>query len=177
MESLLKNLLETDDKTISCNEKFEIRKIEIMNNMDSIKLDLRQNDLIYQGIVLIKELIFPIPKKEEVLFMKKMYLKYNNQLYKLNLFMEGEIDKESKLPEFIGTKKILSFESNDIVKTISDLTQISFHYNSTLFRIINILDNGTANIKSILYYNNYSKDLKQKQIKEYKLNNFLRNNK
>ena len=177
MESLLKNLLETDDKTISCNEKFEIRKIEIMNNMDSIKLDLRQNDLIYQGIVLIKELIFPIPKKEEVLFMKKMYLKYNNQLYKLNLFMEGEIDKESKLPEFIGTKKILSFESNDIVKTISDLTQISFHYNSTLFRIINILDNVTANIKSILYYNNYSKDLKQKQIKEYKLNNFLRNNK
>ena len=53
-----------------------------------------------------------------------------------------------------------------IYKTLSELTGINLHdINSTIFRIINIIDNKSANIQSIYNSNNYIINLNNKQIK------------
>ena len=173
MEELLKKLLETEDKIISCQEKFVIKKIELMNDLDLIKLNLQQKNLIYEDLVLIKGTIFPIPQKDNILSVTKMYLEFNNY-YQLNLFVEGKIDKESESPVLEGNTKNVSFEYKVIYKTISELTNISlYEINSTIFRIINILDNGVVNIKSISDYKDYTIDLNKEQIDKYKKDDFL----
>ena len=128
---------------------------------------------MYEGLVLIKGLIFPIPKKDEILLVEKMYLKHNQE-YELKLFIEGKIDKDSESPSLEGNIKNYSFEYEVIYKTISELTNIPLYkINSTIFRIINFLDVKTINIKSISDSNNYVLELKQKQINEYKPGDFL----
>ena len=79
MEALLNHLLQTEDKIIAVNERFIVKNIEMKNEFDLIQLDLQQNDILYQGLVMIKGTTFPIPKKADILLLEKMYLKYNEK--------------------------------------------------------------------------------------------------
>ena len=141
--------------------------------MDLIKLTLEQKNYIYDGLVLIKGLIYPIPKKDDILSVEKIYLKHTQE-FELKLYIEGKVIEESQYSSIEGKKKIYSFEDDMIYKTLSELTGINLYdINSTIFRIINIIDNKSANIQSIYNSNNYIINLNNKQIKEFKLNDFL----
>ena len=49
METLLNQLLQNEEKSITTNERFIVKNIEMMNEIDLIQLDLQQNDKLYQG--------------------------------------------------------------------------------------------------------------------------------
>ena len=172
MEELLKDLIEKEDKCISCNEKFIIRNIELVNKLDQIRLDLQQNNTIYKDVAMIKGLTFPIPKVLQVILVKKIFLKYNEE-FELNLFIEGNIDKDEEKPKLLEDTKHFSFESKEIYKTISLLAKIDLpKINSMIFIIIEILD-MKVNIKSISDSNIYEIELKPSQISNFKSNDFL----
>ena len=135
MEIILKELLEKDDKIISCYEKFLINEIKLVDDLDQIILDLQQNNSIYENVIMTKGLIFPIPKVNQIISVKKISLKYDQE-FKLKLFIEGNIDKNSEKPKIMEVKKNFSFNSQNILKTISELTNIPIPViNSTIFKI------------------------------------------
>ena len=94
MEKLINNLLNSKEKSIAINEKFVVKKIEMRNDIDLIILDLQQNNELYEGIVMIKGLTFPLPNINDIILAKKMYLKYSKE-FQLKLHIEGKIILES----------------------------------------------------------------------------------
>lgn len=173
MEIILKELLEKDDKIISCDEKFLINEIKLVDDLDQIILDLQQKNLIYENVIMTKGFIFPIPKVNQIISVKKISLKYDQE-FELKLFIEGNIDKNSGKPKIMEVKKNFSFNSQNILKTISELTNIPIPViNSTIFKIERILDDRTANIFSILDSNIYSIELKGNQLDKYNSNDFI----
>ena len=135
MEQLLRELIEKKVKSIECNEKFIVTDIKLIDELDQIILKLRQNDTIYEGLVLIKGTIFPIPKVNTILSINRIYIKYDEE-FLLKIFIEGKIDGNSSISELDKSTKIYSF-GNNIIKTISQLTKINvLGNNSNIFRII-----------------------------------------
>ena len=51
--------------------------MEIKNDLDLIELNLSKDGIEYQGIVMIKGLLYPIPKIGDKITINKIYLKYN----------------------------------------------------------------------------------------------------
>ena len=138
MEELLKKLVETEDKVISCDEKFIIKKIQLLNDLDLIKLNLQQKSIVFESFFLQKGTIFPIPKLNEILSVKKMYLNYIN--YEIKLIIEAKIDNESQYA--ISEENFtFSFEYKDIYKTLSNFTNIPIFENSSSYFPVNIHSN------------------------------------
>ena len=173
MENLLKKLLDSEDKIISCDEEFGIRRTKLIDDMDLIMVELQRNNSIYKDIFLVKGLTFPIPKIGEIFKVKKLYLKHNRE-YKLNLFIEGQTIPSSAYTEKDGFIENFSFEDKQIIQTISKLTKENFKETySQLFIIDNILNNEKVVVKSISNANKYILLTKKKQTKKFKTNDFL----
>ena len=114
MEKLLKKLLESGDKIIQCKEKFLVKHVKLLNDLDLIVLDLMQNNILYKGISMIKGNIFTIPKENQIIFAEKMFFKINPE-FQLQLFIEGKIDEKMKKAEKVIKmllKKIIVFLLN-----------------------------------------------------------------
>ena len=156
MEELLNILLEKEDKSIIVNEKFIVKKIEMKNEIDLIILDLQKNNNLYQGLVMEKGKIFPIPKLDDVLSVEKMYLKYDGE-FQLKLFLEGKIlkNKQLDLKEIIINK----YDYSEIFKIIvSKRGKNISNINSSIFMIINI-NNNKIGVKALNNSRNYYIDL------------------
>ena len=123
MKNLLKKLLETEDKSIQCNQKFIVESIKFSNELDQIILNLLQNDEKYEGIIMIKGTTFPLPNIFSILSVNKIYLKHDQE-FKLKLFVEGKFDNIATISELVKPIKFYSFESN-MIKTTSELTEIN----------------------------------------------------
>ena len=117
MEKIIIDLLEKEDKSILCEEKFFINEIELIDNLDQIKLELQQNNTVYKDIIMVKGLTFPIPKKDQILLVEKIYLKYDKE-FELKLFIEGKIEKDIKRREPKELTKQFSFDYKNIFYTI-----------------------------------------------------------
>ena len=177
MEKLLKQLLETEDKIIECKEVFLVKNVKLLNDLDLIVLDLMQNNILYKDLSMIKGNIFPIPKENQIIFVEKMFFKVNPE-FKLQLFIEGKIDEESgksKQDQNNEEKNnSFSFEFNEIYRTISKLTGEKLPEKGIMiFRILKISQEDIADIISISNCDTYKLQLKKKQAKNYKPNDFL----
>ena len=175
MEKLLKKLLESGDKIIQCKEKFLVKHVKLLNDLDLIVLDLMQNNILYKGISMIKGNIFTIPKENQIIFAEKMFFKINLE-FQLQLFIEGKIDEKSGKSEqnVVENNNSFSFEFNEIYKTISTLTGEKLPEKSIMIsRIIKISQEDLADIISISNCETYKLQLNKQQIKNYKPNDFL----
>lgn len=177
MENLLKKLLETEGKIIECKEKFLVKDVKLLNDLDLIVLDLMQNNILYKDISMIKGNIFPIPKENQIIFAEKMFFKINPE-FKLQLFIEGKIDEKSEKSKQeqnnVEKNNSFSFEFNEIYKTISTLTGEKLPEKGIMIsRIIQISQEGIADIISISNCETYKLQLKKQQAKNYKPNDFL----
>lgn len=186
MENRLKELLEKEDKEIFCEETFVVKHVELINDLDLIKLNLQQNNSVYKGLVMIKGNTFPIPKINQILSVKKIFLKINGE-FQLQLFIDGKIDEQKKhdkdgkankennrYKNNIEEEHCFSFDYENIFKTISKLTNIPLPENRVMiFRILNISEKGLANIKSISDSNIYILELKEHQVINYTNNDFI----
>ena len=170
MKNLLKKLLETEDKSIQCDQKFIVVDIKFSNDLEQIILDLIQNDENYKDVVMIKGTTFPLPYIYSILLVNRIYLKYDSE-FKLKLFVEGKFEGIAKISDLVKPTKFYSFDNN-IIKTISELTEIIMpEINSNVFRIINLEDKIT--VKSIFDSKVYWVEMKQSQKNNFKLNDFL----
>ena len=177
MENLLKKLLETEGKIIECKEKFLVKDVKLLNDLDLIVLDLMQNNILYKDISMIKGNIFPIPKENQIIFTEKMFFKINPE-FKLQLFIEGKIDEKSEKSKQdqnnVEKNNSFSFEFNEIYKTISTLTGEKLPEKGIMIsRIIQISQEGIADIISIPNCETYKLQIKKQQAKNYKPNDFL----
>ena len=175
MEKLLKKLLESGDKIIQCKEKFLVKHVKLLNDLDLIVLDLMQNNILYKGISMIKGNIFTIPKENQIIFAEKMFFKINPE-FQLQLFIEGKIDEKSGKSDqnVVEKNNSFSFEFNEIYKTISTLTDEKLPEKSIMIsRIIKISQEDLADIISISNCETYKLQLNKQQTKNYKPNDFL----
>ena len=168
METLLNQLLQNEEKSITTNERFIVKNIEMMNEIDLIQLDLQQNDKLYQGLVMIKGSIFPIPKIYDVLLVEKIYLKYSED-FELKLYIEGKIVKEKLIT--LEATKTYSFENSNIFNIIPEFKEIK-SINSSIFRIINKNESKMI-IKCLSDSNNFQLRVKTKKLIALKENDFL----
>ena len=173
MERLLRELLAKKEKSIECNEKFIVTAIKFISELDQIILNLRQNDTIYEGLVMIKGTIFPIPKLFSVLSINRIYLKYDEEFI-LKIFIEGEIDSNTRISELDNSTTINSYSfGNNIIKTISILTKINvLGNNSNVFKVIKLEENKII-IKSILESKASNIEIMQSQNNNFNLNDFI----
>ena len=168
MSELLNTLLENEDKHkhITINEKFIVKKIEINNEIDLIILDLQKDNNLYQGLVMEKGYTFPIPKKNDVLFLEKMYLKYNEE-FQLKLYIEGKNLKEEQT--LIQDIKMKVYDCSHIFNTLANINKKTISkINSSIFIIMNIINNKIT-VKSLNDSKIYHIELKNsyKKIGEF----------
>lgn len=173
MQKILKELLEKEDKSITCAEKFLVTDIKFDNEKDWIILELQQKHTTYKDIVMIKGNTFPIPKVNRILFVNKIFLKYSQE-FNLKLFIEGNFDEKSEKQKLVESKKDYSFDHSSIYQTISELAEIDIpKINSNIFRIISAFEDNKLTIKSILDSKIYSVEIKHNQNNNFKSNEFL----
>ena len=90
MKEQLIKVIESPNKTQEIQEKFLIECFELNDDLDLIKLTLIKNNSEYKGFMMEKGLTFPIPKKDDIILAKKIYLKYNH-LFQFQLYIEGNV--------------------------------------------------------------------------------------
>ena len=78
------------DKKIKTNFNARVLNTNFINDLDFIELDIEENNCIFKNITLIKGEIFPLPKKDDILNVKQLYLNYDKYLT-LRLFINAEI--------------------------------------------------------------------------------------
>lgn len=177
MDKIITNLLQKYTKTMKINEKFLVKRIELRNELDQIRLDLQQKNIEYKGLVMDKGDTFPIPMLNDILSVEKIYFKYSQQ-FQYKLYIKGKVDNENEKPKFDNEIiKYYSFEYSDIFDTLSTFTKtIVFKNNSSIFRIMDIYlmnDNYKAKIKDISNSKVYQLNLNREQFGIFKIDDFL----
>ena len=172
METALIQLLNVPNKTTKLNEKYIINKIELLNELDLIKVDLIKDDKEYKGLVMIKGEVFPIPKENDSLFVECISLKYNPQ-FQLKLYIKGKIDLSNEKTDNEIVKTSYSFEYSDIFQTLSKLSEINLDkINSDIF-IYEKDEKNLVNLKCLSDSKIYQLKLNDDQIEQIKINHFL----
>ena len=139
MEELFNSLLEKEDKIIIVNEKLIVKKIEMKNEIDLIILDLQKNNNLYQGLAMEKGYIYPIPKLNDVLSIRKIYLKYDGQ-FQLKLFLEGIILKDEQI--YLKENIMNVYNYSKIFKILASIAKKNIStIDSSIFIISNIIGN------------------------------------
>ena len=167
MEKLINILLNSKEKSIAINEKFVVKKIEMRNDIDLIILDLQQNSELYEGIVMIKGLTFPLPNINDIILAKKMYLKYSKE-FQLKLHIEGEIILESYISS--KPKKKISFAYINMFNTLSGISKVTLPKINSMIFMVEEIEKNIAHIKSISNSEIYYLQLKNQK---FKLKNFI----
>ena len=176
MEEIIIKLLGKPDKSIDIKEIFLVKRIELRDKLDQIRLDLQHKDKEYKGLVMEKGDTFPIPKINDIMSIEKIYLKYSQE-FQLKLYIKGKIDLENEKPEFDKVNKIYSFEYLYIFKTLSELSKTTVSsINSSIFKIVDMNytnGNNKPKIKDISNSKIYEIKLNKEQIKSFKQVDFL----
>ena len=175
MEKLINTLLEKENRSMEIKQEYIVKKLDKTTkiDIDIMILDLQQDDKLYKGVAMIKGLTFPIPEENDIILVKKIYLKYSQE-FQLKLFIEGEIFGFKIRPKDIkDIKDTYSFEYINIFQTLSSISNISVTPSySTIFKIIDINKNEVA-LKSISDLKLYHLKLEENRTKILKSDEFL----
>ena len=165
MEKIILLLLEQPDKSLSIQERFLVKNVELRDELDQIRLDLQQDNKEYKGLVMEKGHTFPIPLKNDILFVDTIYLKYSQE-FQFKLYIKGKIDEKDKTFENKKVTEEYSFEYKYIFDTLSKISKVKniFKDKSSIFKIVNIIYsiNCVAHLKDLsdskIYYLNIDKN-------------------
>ena len=148
MKEILNELLGSPNKSIEIKVKFFVEYVELIDDLDLIKLNLIKDNNIYKGIVMEKGLTFPIPKKDDIILAKKIYLKYNQQ-FQFQIYIEGNVTKEEDVINIQNVTKDFSFEENNIFNTLSEFKNIKLKNASSTIFIVEGKLGDYAEVKSL----------------------------
>ena len=172
MKDTLIKLLARPEKSIEIKDLFLVENITLKDDLDLIELNLLKNKDEYQGIVMIKGDTFPVPIKGDIIFVKKIYLKYN-QVFDFKLYIEGNVVKENIEFKVEEIQNIFSFGPNDIFDTLSKISEINLeNIYSTIFIIERRLGN-ILTVKSLSDSKEYSLEVGSHYNDKLKPTSFL----
>ena len=172
MKEILNKLLESSNKSIEIKDKFFVEYVELVNDLDLIKLNLIKDNNEYKGIVMEKGLTFPIPKKDDIILAKKIYLKYN-QLFQFQLYLDGNVINEKDEIKKNNIQKTFSFDENNIFNTLSEFKNIKLkNIFSTIFIIERRIGNY-AEVKSLSDSKKYSLEYDLEHYNKLETKSFL----
>ena len=170
MKDLLIQLLATPDKILEANGIFLVENVELKNDLDLIELNLSKDGIEYQGIVMIKGLLYPLPKIGDIISISKIYLKYN-QIFEFKVYIEGKVIQGNKI-KIEKSKDIFSFTNDDIFNTLSKILSIKSIKKSTIF-IIQKVKGNEATVKSLSDSKDYSLEFNLYYLDMLKEKSFL----
>lgn len=172
MKDLLLKLLETSNKSLEIKDKYLVKNVELKDNLDLIELTLHKDNSEYKGIVMEKGLTFPIPRKDDIILTKKIYLKYNI-LFQFQVYIEGNVANENEEIKIENIQNTFSFEQNDILDTFSKISNIKLENScSTIFIIESRLGNCST-VKSLSDLKQYSLEINLDPNNAFKSKSFL----
>ena len=160
MKEILKKLLESPEKTLDIKDKFLVKNAVLKDDLDLIELNLHKNKDEYRGIVMLKGDTFPIPIKDDIIFVKKIYLKYN-QIFQYKLYIEGNVINENSELKIDEIKNIFSFEQNDIFDTLSKIAEINLEKTYSTIFIIERRLGSIFKVKSLSDLKEYSLEVEK----------------
>lgn len=172
MKDTLISLLDTQNKRMEINDKFLVEYVELKDDLDLIKLDLRKDSNEYKGIVMEKGLTFPIPRKGDIILAKTIYLKYN-QLFQFQLYIEGKVFNEKKEIKIENIQSVFSFEQNDIFDTLSNISSIKIEKSYSTIFIVEKRIGNLAKVKSLSDSKLYSLEFNLELYNKFETKSFL----
>ena len=120
MKEALKNLILSKNKRIKTNIIMKIISSDLEIESDDIEIILFDNYSIYKNLYLIKGDIFPTPKNNDIIKVKELYLKHDDNL-NIKLYLNAKIlVSEQKFIEpsnigdiiYLDGKKLLPYFTN-----------------------------------------------------------------
>ena len=171
MKDELIKLFETPNKLLEVNDIFFVEDVELKDELDLIELSLSKDGIEYQGIVMIKGLLYPIPKIGDKITINKIYLKYN-QIFEFKVYVEGNVIQEKNTIKSEKSQNVFSFTNNDIFETLSKILDIKSINKSTIF-IIQKVKGNEATVKSLSDLKEYSLEFSLYYLDMLKEKSFL----
>ena len=147
MNKALKDLIISKNKRIQTNFIIKINFTEFDSFFDEIRINLSDDFSEYENIYIIKEDIFLIPKLNDYLKVKEIYLEYDKNLM-IKLYLNVEI---------INNNQNKEEELNKIINVIDLNYTKLFSYLKDLSEMENVLMSSVFLVKDIDANNDYYK--------------------
>lgn len=146
------------NKKIKVDFNVIVKKINIDDILDYIVIDIEEENYLYENLTLIKGEIYPLPKSNDIIKIKEMYLDYDEYL-SLRLFIKAEIISPGENHIFIQDH-IYSFTKNKIVESLQNICAIKENLISAIFKVDSINDKfySIFCLKDFINYNLSTKD-------------------
>ena len=121
-------------KNIDLNLEVIAKKINILNTLDLIEINIEENNNLYENLTLKKADIFPLPKENDILNIKNICVDYDENLV-LRVMVKADIKehKEKKNEISINNKNIFSFSEENIIKSLIKIIEIKEEVFSSVF--------------------------------------------
>ena len=175
MKPYIKQILNSPNKTTQVKEYFSITNTEIDNKEDIIIVDLHTYDTEYNSLVMEKGLTFPLPEKNDILFIENLTLKFNEK-FELKLYIKGNFEKKNKKgsnEQPTKKDKSFSFNKKNIFSALSKISEENLpSYEFSIFQIVKITDD-VIELKDIFELNTYKFKVNNKKKDLYSINNYL----
>jgi len=121
-----------------------VKKIKIDNYFDLIEIDAECGNILFENLNISKGEIFPIPKLNDKLSIKGLFINYDKDLTSLRIFLKAEIKEKSKVNNINIIKyqdESYSFSKAKIIENLKTLCNIKESLDTSIFRIDSIKDN------------------------------------
>ena len=121
-----------------------VKKIKIDNHLDLIEIDAECDNILFENLSISKGEIFPIPKLNDKLSIKGLFIDYDKDILSLRVFLKAEIKEKSKINKINLIKyqgESYSFSKIKIVESLKTLCNIEESLDTSIFRVDSIKDN------------------------------------
>ena len=127
------------------NKKIEIaldtivHNLNIDNELDFIEVDVEEKGVLYEKLTLIKGEIYPIPKPNDILTIKEIFIDFDKYLT-LRIFIKGELKTLNNNNISSNNPIKFSFSNTNIINSLKSICQIKEELYSSIFKINSLND-------------------------------------
>ena len=129
------------NKEIKTDFDLIVKNIEIDNYLDLIEIDCEEKDILFEKLTISKGTIYPLPKQNDILTIKKIFLDFDEDLISFRLFLKTEIKGKSQtnnINKINSEDKSYSFSKTKIVESLKNKCNINENLDTSIFRIDSI---------------------------------------
>lgn len=122
---------------LEVNIDVRVKNIKFEKELDFIEIDIEDDECLFSNLTLIKGEIFPLPKPNDLLNIKKLYFDYDKYLF-LRLFIKAEIKPLDNSIISDVKKEQLSFSNIDIKGSLMNIFGIKENIEYGVFKFDSI---------------------------------------
>ena len=155
MEKDIIKMVKKKNKRIKTDLYLQIYSVEDFYPNDEIELNLREGDTLFKSVFLIKGEIFPTPKNNNILYIKEIFLNYDNNL-NIKLYIYAEISQRCNNIAIQPINKGISLLGKNLFNFLKESFNLKEDYFSSVFIV-----------KENDFQNNFYKIYNFRDLKEY----------